>query len=104
MPTKRVPLGKGLDLSVAEMDAMAETPPEKVAVRQARSNALWKQYAPRGWETLLDAQPIEAPDRKKSLFVWDTAKRQYKSLVSGRYFKRSEIRKIFDQFLRAVGK
>jgi len=101
---KRVPLGEPLNLTDADLTALATITPAQVPAIVTRAGALWRRYAPKGWESLLDAQPLEAPDAKKSAFVWDAARGVYICLSTGQVITSKQVRAINDEFLDAMKK
>lgn len=106
MPTtkRQVPLGKALRFSDAELTELAYAGPKETSALAARGNALWRQYAPAGWETLLDAQPIERPDRTVSDFAWDAERRRYFDLRTQRAISPRTVRMVIDAYLDAMSK
>ena len=54
MPPK-IPLGKPLQLTDEELDAMAEITPEDIE----KTKKLWRKVAPDKYKDLLDATPVE---------------------------------------------
>lgn len=55
MPPNKVPLGKPLELTEEELDALAEITPEDIEA----AKRLWRKAAPAEFKNLLDAEEGE---------------------------------------------